>query len=171
MEGERRDVLDQMAEIVRSKPAISARELAVICGWSEPKSVYYWLRKGRYRGLNHFKECVLTREPPPLELRESPAEYGTGVQWPLPGVSFAYRWPSGDAHPFICAGDVLLGSPHPPFRDGDLLLYREAGRLRLAHCYHDNGELRHAPLGAGASLRSGMPRDLIGRVTGVVRPL
>lgn len=171
MEGERRDFLEQMADLVRQQPAISARELAGLCGWSEPKSVYYWLRKGRYRGLKHFKDIVLAQAEPAIQLREPEAEYGTNVGWPLPGVSFAYRWTSADAHPFVCAGDLLLGNPHPPFRDGELLLYREAGRLRLAHFYRSDGGTRHAPIGRGAGLRAGMPSELIGRVTGIVRTL
>lgn len=171
MEGDRRDFLEIMADIVRERPAVTARELSAICGWSEPKSVYYWLRKGHYRGLNHFKETILAQVRQRLELHETMSEYGSGVTWPLPGVSFAYLWSSREAYPFVSPGDVLIGNPHPPFRDGELLLYRDQTGLRLAHCYRDNGELRHAPIGPDAGLRQGIPHDLIGRVTGIVRPL
>ncbi|MDA8344037.1 MAG: hypothetical protein M0Z66_00995 [Thermaerobacter sp.] len=167
------DPVAHMAELVRARPTISGREIAASCGFAEPKSLYYHLRKHGYRGLNHFKEIVLRPADRTLPLAEDPAVYAGGGEaaWPPADVAFAYRWLSLDALPLVAPGDLLVGNALTPWREGDLLLYREAGRLRLAHFYLSDGAPRHAPLGREPGLREGEPRDLIGRITGILRTL
>ena len=167
------DPIARMAQFVREHPAISGRELAARCGFAEPKSLYYHLRKHGYRGLNHFRESVLRAGEKSMPLAEPAAVYAGGAQadWPPDDVAFAYRWLSLDALPLVAPGDLLLGNALAPWREGDILLYREAGRLRLAHFYENDGAPRHAPIGREPGLRDGEPRDLIGRVTGILRTL
>ncbi len=159
-----------MAQLVRQRPTISGRELASSCGFAEPKSLYYHLRKHGYRGLNHFKESVLRPPDQTLQLAEDAAAYaGEEAPWPPTDVAFAYRWFTLDAMPFVSPGDLVLGNAMRPWREGELLLYREEGRLRLAHYYEDDSAPRYAPLGRAPGLREGEPPGLIGRVTGIFR--
>jgi hypothetical protein len=53
-------VTDQIAQLVLQDPSISVRELAERLGYSEEKSVYYWLHKRGFRGIRAFKRAVLT---------------------------------------------------------------------------------------------------------------
>lgn len=167
------DPVAKMAALVRERPTISGRELALRCGFAEPKSLYYHLHKLGFQGLKQFKESVLRPADPALLLAEGQAAYAGGKEaaWPPADVAFAYQWLSRDAMPLIAPGDLVLGNAHAPWQEGDLLLYREAGRLRIAHYYIDEGTPRHAPLGREPGLRDGEPVNLIGRVTGVLRSL
>ncbi|MCL6451841.1 MAG: S24 family peptidase [Acetobacteraceae bacterium] len=54
------DILEKMARMIRDNPSITVRELATRLGYSEGKSVYYWLEKARFYGLKDFKRAVLT---------------------------------------------------------------------------------------------------------------
>lgn len=51
-----------MAEIVRQHPTITARQLADKMRYAQEKSIYYWLDKAGYQGLQQFKSAVLTGE-------------------------------------------------------------------------------------------------------------
>ncbi len=165
------DPVARMAQLVRERPTISGREIAAACGFAEPKSLYYHLRKHGYRGLNHFKESVLRPDEGALPLAEDEAVYAGGgqVPWPPPDVAFAYRWLSLDALPLVAPGDLVLGNAIGPWREGELLIYREAGRLRLARFFLNDGAPRHAPVGRTPGLHSGEPEGLIGRVTAILR--
>ena len=57
-------MLDRMAQIIRENPTATVREIAAQLGFSEEKSVYYWLQKERFRGLKEFKRAVLTGRYP-----------------------------------------------------------------------------------------------------------
>lgn len=52
-----------MAALVREDPAITVAEIARRLGYSEEKSVYYWLEKARIKGIREFKRMVLTEHP------------------------------------------------------------------------------------------------------------
>lgn len=54
------DVLDRLAEMVRQNPAVTVHDAAQALGYAEPKSIYYWLHKARFRGFKEFKKAVLT---------------------------------------------------------------------------------------------------------------
>ena len=48
--------IDQMAYFILANPNITGKELAAKLGYSEPKSIYYWLEKAGYEGLKDFKK-------------------------------------------------------------------------------------------------------------------
>ncbi|HHT01547.1 MAG TPA: hypothetical protein GXZ96_02470 [Firmicutes bacterium] len=57
-------VLKQMAKLILQNPSITVRELANTLGYSEEKSIYYWLEKANFFGIKQFKQAVLTGEFP-----------------------------------------------------------------------------------------------------------
>jgi len=54
------EVIARIAGLIRDNPSITVREIANALGYSEEKSVYYWLEKARFRGIREFKRAVLT---------------------------------------------------------------------------------------------------------------
>jgi hypothetical protein len=77
------DVVDKIAELIRTDPSITVKELARRLGYAEEKSVYYWINKRGFRGIRPFKRAVLTgqfrtassaREPAPRPGRLPVAE-------------------------------------------------------------------------------------------------
>ena len=52
--------VDRMAEIILARPSVTARQLAQELGFAQERSVYYWLRKAGYGGLQSFRAAVLT---------------------------------------------------------------------------------------------------------------
>jgi len=57
-------VLTQMAKLILQDPSITVRELAAKLGYSEEKSIYYWLEQADFYGIKRFKQAVLTGEFP-----------------------------------------------------------------------------------------------------------
>lgn len=55
------NALDKMTSVVREDPSITVKELTRKMGFSEQKSIYYWLAKQGYRGLREFKRAVLAQ--------------------------------------------------------------------------------------------------------------
>lgn len=55
-------VLDRIAMLIKENPSITVQEIATRLGYSEEKSIYYWLDKARYAGIKDFKKAVLTGE-------------------------------------------------------------------------------------------------------------
>lgn len=56
------NVLDRIAHLIREDPAITVAEIARRLGYSEEKSVYYWLEKASIKGIKEFKRIVLTEQ-------------------------------------------------------------------------------------------------------------
>lgn len=54
------DVVDKIAELIKENPSITVQEISTRLGYSEEKSVYYWLNKARYAGIKDFRKAVLT---------------------------------------------------------------------------------------------------------------
>ncbi|MCL8207814.1 MAG: hypothetical protein K6V97_07070 [Actinomycetia bacterium] len=54
------DVVDKIAELIRTDPSISVKELARRLGYAEEKTIYYWINKRGFRGIRPFKRAVLT---------------------------------------------------------------------------------------------------------------
>ncbi|MHB1610191.1 MAG: hypothetical protein ACYCT0_00710 [Sulfobacillus sp.] len=52
-------VLNQMAQFILEDPYITAKQLAKKLGYAEEKTVYYWVDKASFRGLQSFKRAVL----------------------------------------------------------------------------------------------------------------
>ncbi|HHY37802.1 MAG TPA: S24 family peptidase [Clostridia bacterium] len=75
------NVLERMAALVREDPAITVAEIARRLGYSEEKSVYYWLEKARIKGIREFKRMVLTDHPKtPLLQSEPPKDEPSKTQ-------------------------------------------------------------------------------------------
>ncbi len=53
------DYLSQMANLIRENPSITVREIARELQFADSKSVYYWLDKHNFHGINEFKRYVL----------------------------------------------------------------------------------------------------------------
>jgi len=54
--------LAHMAALIKQNPSITVREIATELKFADSKSVYYWLEKGNFRGINEFKRLVLGEE-------------------------------------------------------------------------------------------------------------
>lgn len=150
-------MLNAIAVLLRENPAITVRELASRLGYSEAKSIYYWLEKGGYHGIKSFRQAVLRGDYPPeatAAVREPVGDHwqpagwpevrviekitpagepvlGPGalyLPWPLPQASvLSLRWPNDDYAPFVQAGDQLLLEREGGVGDGDLILVQENG--------------------------------------------
>lgn len=59
------DNLEKMAELIRQNPSITVKGLAKKLGYSEERSIYYWLEKAHFKGIKAFKHAVLTGSFPP----------------------------------------------------------------------------------------------------------
>lgn len=63
--------LEKMAEIVRNDPSVTVRDIAKRMNFLEQRSVYYWLSKGGFKGLRHFKRAVLShRQTVPVTVEQ-----------------------------------------------------------------------------------------------------
>lgn len=58
------DYLAQMANLIRRNPSITVREIARELQFADNKSVYYWLDKHNFHGINDFKRMVLSDRSP-----------------------------------------------------------------------------------------------------------
>lgn len=52
-------VIDRIANLILEDPLITAGQIAHRLGYAEEKTVYYWLHKSHFGGLNAFKKAVL----------------------------------------------------------------------------------------------------------------
>lgn len=100
-------VIDRIANLILEDPLITAERIAHRLGYAEEKTVYYWLNKSHFAGLNAFKKAVLHGQFIPVAphaARETEGLYGR-----LPVAS---AW-TDDGAP-IFDGDTLalpLGAP------------------------------------------------------------
>lgn len=71
-------VIDRIANLILEDPLITASRLARKLGYAEEKTVYYWLHKSHFSGLNAFKKAVLHGQylPQSDRMAESPGLYG-----------------------------------------------------------------------------------------------
>ncbi|MCR4399240.1 MAG: hypothetical protein NUV93_09805 [Firmicutes bacterium] len=53
-------MLERIAQAIRDDPSATAKDIARRLGYSEEKSIYYWLEKGQFKGLREFRHAVLT---------------------------------------------------------------------------------------------------------------
>ncbi len=72
------EVLNRMAYLILEDPFITAAELSQKLGYSEEKTIYYWLAKAHYQGLQAFKRAVVGgRFRLPAQIaKENTAHYG-----------------------------------------------------------------------------------------------
>ncbi len=83
-------VIDQIANLILEDPLITAARIARRLGYAEEKTVYYWLHKSHYSGLNAFKKAVLHGQylPPRETMEETKGLYGrlpVTDQWTMDG--------------------------------------------------------------------------------------
>ncbi|NMA61519.1 MAG: hypothetical protein GX956_06545 [Firmicutes bacterium] len=126
------DYLTHMAALIKQNPSITVRELAAELSFADSKSVYYWLEKGNYGGINEFKRQVLSEEQPhpssfqleiggvphylvilPL-LKWNPKEKNPAGEWyyfhnhPQPRGLFALQVGTTQYAPWIEEQDILV---------------------------------------------------------------
>jgi len=74
------DILDRMASLIVENPTITGRELARKLDYAQEKSVYYWLNKAGYKGINDFKQLVLRGDYPLSQSRLPRFETGENTE-------------------------------------------------------------------------------------------
>lgn len=162
-------MLERIAQIIREDPSITVKDIAKRLGYSEEKSVYYWLEKGQFKGLRDFRHAVLTgRFPRPSYIvgTGDPAK-DAGAPYPLHEVpliasfspdgrpipsgqtvlsvihasrsTFGFILATEEYSPFLLKGDVLLVDPPGGIAQGDLVLMCLEGNPRIVRCYSVGG--------------------------------
>ena len=137
-------VLEKIIALVRARPTITVRELARELGFSEERSVYYWLRKAGHKGLKSLKEQVVWAGPPSAvreeERRMAGDAAGPGGQAvrerPEERRPFTVVVSTRAYEPWIKAGDELYIDPAASPAGGDLVLVDlpgEGAALRRAY--------------------------------------
>lgn len=122
-------VLNQMAQLILEDPFITAKQIARHLGYAEEKSVYYWVEKTMYHGLNGFKRAVLSGQyrVSSSVAREPGSRYGrvpvvagfhgdcdpilSGDTIPIIGVTGAqwlWRYPGPVTGPFSSLDSLVL---------------------------------------------------------------
>lgn len=190
-------MLERVAELVRQNPAITVQEVARKLGYAEPKSVYYWLQKGRFRGFKEFKKSVLTGVYPerlrraPSRVREKPTPLkgdllplarglgpGGNPVWvgvsPLPRQdlgerAFALNWASGEYFPLFWAGDQLAIDPDAPLVAGDLALALVNELPVLLRVYRSEAGTFYVHPVTGEPQGNSLPMLIVGRVSALYR--
>ncbi len=92
-------VIDRIANLILEDPLITAHRIAHRLGYAEEKTVYYWLHKSHFGGLNAFKKAVLHGQFLP---QDTVAEEAGGLYGRLPVTD---EW-TEDGQP-IFQGDTL----------------------------------------------------------------
>ena len=149
--------IDQMAYFILANPNITGKELAAKLGYSEPKSVYYWLEKAGYSGLKDFKKMVLSRSfPIPSQTVETTRDSKRWTTMPLYFENDSLR--QLDLKEYINAhlgprsfavlisenrygeiagpGDLLIIDPEGKCGQGDLILINQQGHPAIARVYY-----------------------------------
>ena len=127
------DALAQIQSLVRSHPTITVRELAAALGFSEERSVYYWLQKAGFRGLKDFKASVLS-SPPRVEAEVPRGPLGVAESTPAYElVLIVVQTP--EYAPFFLAGDRMVVEMGRPPRDGELALLELDGQPNAVRRY------------------------------------
>lgn len=144
------DVLRRMSDLVREHPGVTVREIARELGYTQERSVYYWLNKADFQGIRQFRDAVLRGE---LAARGTERGVPTGHSVPLYRMSqipfetdsrppasrqvvigepwspdlFALEVEGTDYLPLIEPQDQLVVDPAGEPRDGDLVLVMVRG--------------------------------------------
>lgn len=131
--------LEKIVALIRAQPTITVRELARELGYSEERSVYYWLRKAGHKGLRTFKREVLGgRYGLPMTEPAGDAEHlADGVQeGPLEIAPRVLTVSTRVYEPWVRAGDELHVDPKAQPASGDLVLVDLPGEDdALRRCY------------------------------------
>lgn len=155
------DILHRIAWLILEDPFLTANQIARRLGYAEPKTIYYWLGKARYGGLNAFKRAVLEGHFRPVSAggaAEAKASYSRHIPivddftasgepvhtserllvwYAPPDVLFAWRYPGHEVAHFL-PGDLLLAAEVNRERSGQwAIAFTQARRpvLRWCHAY------------------------------------
>lgn len=100
-------ILDQIAQLILDDPYITAERIARKLGYAQEKTIYYWIDKGRFKGLTSFKRAVLGGQYHiKSEVKEEKAPYG--------GTPIARSF-SPDGVPIFDSNDNVLSVALPAF--------------------------------------------------------
>lgn len=155
------DTLRTMASFIRANPTATVRELAAHMGFSEERSVYYWLHKLGFRGLKDFKRHVITERGAGAveEAREEEANYALTQQVVT----------TSEYTPWILPGDRLEVAPKRPPADGDLVLVDLPGAKAALRRYYGRSTLVHPARPHDIHRLDGGTARLVGVVVRLVR--
>ncbi len=107
------EMLEKIARLIIENPSITVQEIAKQLGYSEERSIYYWLEKGNFRGIKPFKKAVLTKQffingPGPAYGEENRIkELGEGERYALKRVPIVGQF-SLNGHPDISESSQFL---------------------------------------------------------------
>lgn len=181
-------IIREMARLIIQNPTISVKELASRLGYSQEKSVYYWLERAGFKGIKDFREKVLKGEYDP-HLHSTPVETMANMGREVPGTplvlpslpyraqrtlgegSFAHPLETDEYSPFAVKGDILIVDPTRKPHDGQLVL---TDRNTLARCYSTTtGVMLAHPCRAHVSSVDSEEAEarIIGPVVYILRPL
>lgn len=154
-------VIDRIANLILEDPLITAGRIAHRLGYAEEKTVYYWLHKSRFGGLNAFKKAVLHGQflPQDTAAEEPGGLYGrlpVADEWTRDGTpvfggetlavpsgspaELIWRY-SGPALPTILPQDLLvLARLDPNLRSTWIVVRTETG-IALRTAYFHSGHL------------------------------
>lgn len=118
-------VIDQIANLILEDPLITASRIARKLGYAEEKTVYYWLHKSHFGGLNAFKKAVLHGQ---FLSQNSAAEEAPGLYGRLPVTE---QW-TADGNP-VFQGDTMAIPSGAPAE----LIWRYSGPPVMAILPHD----------------------------------
>jgi len=148
-----KEALERIAQLIQSNPAITVKQIAREMGYSEEKSVYYWLEKEKYYGIKEFKRAVLTGEfykiqrragghaqlmdrafgliPGDMPMARTFTTDGKPVLMGIPGhysrtlgeSVYTLVIRGNDYFPFLQADDLLVIDPEAKIDDGDLVVF------------------------------------------------
>lgn len=142
--------LTHMAALIKQNPSITVRELASELSFADSKSVYYWLEKGNYSGINEFRRKVLSEDQPhpssfQLEIQGTlhylvllpllewdPKEKGPIGEWfyfhsqPQPRGLFALQVNTEKYDPWIKNKDILIISDQINLKEQPWILLKTA---------------------------------------------
>lgn len=126
-----------MRKAVQAQPTITVRELAALMGYSEERSVYYWLQRAGFKGLRDFKASVLTGW-----------DHGDDASVKMSGIVAGVQEDGDDEYkdrmltvdtaefaPWLLPGDRLVLDATQKPRDGHLVVLRFAQGKTLLRRY------------------------------------
>jgi SOS-response transcriptional repressor LexA len=186
-------IIDDIARLVLQDPNLSARGIAKKLGYSEQKSVYYWLKKAGFRGLKDFRHAVLRGRYPVVPSNISSTEmvrdvpnakslplYDDEQQVPLGDLSsvldrgdnsFAVLVSRKDLCTEAKAGDVLLIDPEARIFQGDLVATNVKGKMTLTRVHY--GAMSDTPVYVSSGRNGGVviPEIVVGKVVHLLKRL
>lgn len=161
--------IDKLIELVKHDPAITVAELAACLGYSEEKSVYYWLEKAGYSGIREFKRDVLGKERSRINVADY-SEESAPTREKVGGNPFTFRVTSSQYAPLFLEGDVLIVDPMAALASGDLVLVSQASGSFIMRYYRTDKQVLLTGLADPSKVvQPGSDATILGRVTKLIR--